>query len=91
LALEGNYIIASGFEIRNINLNGAVLGGYGVNMLGTNNTVSNMNIHDIWAEGVSAQGDYSIVQDSKIWHVAQCRLSSPAAWVYHDALYSPFN
>lgn len=96
LALQGSYITASGFELRNMNLDGAVLGGYGVNMPGTNDTISSMNIHDIWSEGVSAQGDYSIVQDSKIWRVAQgnCRLSSSAscgitATLYGSALFNP--
>lgn len=95
LTLQGNYIHALGFEIRNINLDGAVAGGYGVSILGANDIVSNMIVHHTWAQGIIAQGDYSIIEDNQVYRVAlaNCRLSSPSACgitatTYGSALYS---
>ena len=93
LSLQGNYIHASGFEMRNINLNGAVSGGVGVSILGTNDIVSNIIVHHTWSQGITAQGDNSIVQDSTIYNVAlaNCRLAQAicgiTATTYGSALY----
>jgi hypothetical protein len=85
LALNGNYINTSGFEIRNINIDGyggnsgsiVVLGGYGVSIQGNNDTISHLNVHNTWAQGIFASGDNSTIQDSTIYNVAlsNCRLS----------------
>jgi hypothetical protein len=85
LQLSGDYITVSGFEIRNINNDGygghggstAVAGGYGISINGAHDTVGNMQVHQIWAQGILASGDYSTIQDSTIYMVAMsnCRTS----------------
>jgi len=85
LQLSGDYINVSGFELRNINLDGygghggntVVLGGYGINMTGAHDTVSKMLVHQIWAQGISASGDYSTIQDSTINMVALSNCRTP--------------
>ena len=86
LALAGSYIHVSGFEIKNININGLgglngatqVLGGFGIQIGGNNNSVSKMTVHDTWAQGVIIQGDNGILQDSSIYMVSMnnCRVNA---------------
>jgi hypothetical protein len=88
LYISGNYVNASGFEVRNINNDGhgghggsaIIAGGYGIYLTGTHDTASNMLVHQTWAQGIFASGDYSTIQDSTIYQVAMsnCRLSGVA-------------
>jgi parallel beta-helix repeat protein len=108
ISLGGNYIFFSGFEIRNINADGhggnggsvEIQGGDGVNVTGTSDTVSNLTVHNTWAQGIIASGDYDTIQNSTVYYVAMsnCRLSgqtncSPSArsWSSCVTIGSPFN
>ncbi|MGZ8907518.1 MAG: right-handed parallel beta-helix repeat-containing protein, partial [Methylobacter sp.] len=71
VAISGNYNKVSGFEVKNSNINGARGGGYGVWLGGHHNTVSKMNVHHTWENGILAQGDYSTVEDSSVWQAAR--------------------
>lgn len=83
LKLNGSYVTVTGFEIRNINNDGhggnggsaTVDGGYGVSMSGISDTVSNLNVHNTWSQGILAAGDNSIIENSSISYVAMsnCR------------------
>ena len=77
LEVGGNGNTISGFEVRNSNINGTHLGGFGVVLYGTNNTLSQMNVHHSWAQGISIQGDYNILQDSTVWQAARSNAASP--------------
>lgn len=70
ILLVGDNNSVSGFELKNSNITGTYSGGYGLAMLGKHNTVSHMNIHHTWENGIVAHGDYNIVEDSKIWQTA---------------------
>lgn len=71
ISISGNNNKVSGFEVRNSNINGAHAGGYGVWLGGHHNTVSKMNVHHTWENGILAQGDYSTVEDSSVWQAAR--------------------
>ncbi|MGZ3745582.1 MAG: DUF1565 domain-containing protein, partial [Pseudobdellovibrionaceae bacterium] len=51
LSVAGNNNIVSGFEIKNSNITGAHVGGYGIQVGGHNNTISKMNVHHAWEQG----------------------------------------
>lgn len=75
IRIIGNNNTISGFEVRNCNINGTYVGGYGVQVSGHHNTVSKMNVHHIWEVGILINGDYNIVEDSKIWQSARRNLN----------------
>ncbi len=70
MTVGGNNNIISGFEVKNSNISGKYLGGYGIEVLGHHNTISKMNVHHTWEQGIFAHGDYTIVEDSTIWQAA---------------------
>lgn len=77
LCLNGDYIHASGLEIRNCNMQAKnpypqkPYGGYGVKLSGHHNKVSGLNVHHNRSQGILAGGDYSIVEDSVVWQNCQ--------------------
>jgi len=71
LTLVGNNIQVFGFEVRNCNTNGTYIGGYGVQITGTNDLVAYMNVHNCWANGILANGDFSTVANSYVWENCQ--------------------
>lgn len=71
LSVNGNNNTVSGFQIKNSNINGTYVGGYGVEINGAHNTVSKMNVHHIWETGVLVGGDYNTVEYSTIWQAAR--------------------
>ncbi|MGZ5534094.1 MAG: DUF7402 domain-containing protein [Methylobacter sp.] len=64
--VPGNNNTISGFEVKNSNINGANVGGYGIGVGGKNNTISNMNVHHVWDHGVMISGDHNTFQDSTV-------------------------
>lgn len=75
VSVGGNYNTIDGFEIKNSNINGAYLGGYGLVLDGHHNTVKNMNVHHSWQQGVYVHGDYNIVEDSSIWQASRANFN----------------
>ncbi len=83
LQVYGNYVTVSGFELRNINIDGhgglggaaVVQGGFGAVLYGANDTIASTTIHDTWAQGVMVQGDAGTVADDVVHDVAMsnCR------------------
>ena len=71
IKVDGNNNKISGFEVKNSNINGAHAGGHGIWLLGHHNQVSKMDSHHAWGVGILAEGDYSIVEDSKIWQASR--------------------
>lgn len=71
IKVNGNNNAISGFEVKNSNMNGAHQGGYGVWVVGTHNQVSKMDVHHTWQQGVIVEGDYNIVEDSRIWQASR--------------------
>lgn len=71
LAIEGNYNTVSGFEVRNVNLDKGVEGGYGLEASGHNNTIRNMSIHHTWEQAVLLRGDYNTIEDSSVYQGAR--------------------
>lgn len=49
--VSGNNNLISGFEVTNSNINGAYVGGYGIQVIGYRNTVSKMNVHHTLGSG----------------------------------------
>lgn len=83
IEVQGAYNTISGFEVRNSNISGVYTGGLGVAVYGHHNTISGMNIHHTWEQGVTVQGDYNILQDSKIWQAClfnSTTLGSTGMW-----------
>ncbi len=69
--IAGNNNTISGFEVKNSNINGARVGGYGVQAMGHHNLISKMNVHHSWEQGILVHGDYNIVEDSSIWQASR--------------------
>ncbi len=63
LTLSGDWIVASGFEVRNSRY-------IGVELNGQHNVLDNVYSHHNRETGILARGDYSIVQNSRIWRSA---------------------
>jgi hypothetical protein len=53
----------SGFEVRNSRQ-------YGIDMPGHHNALHKMNVHHTQLHGVIARGDYSLVEDSRVWQAS---------------------
>lgn len=64
LYVEGNDNTISGFEIKNSNANGQYLGGYGIQVIGSNNKLSKMSVHDTWEDGILMNGEHNVIEDS---------------------------
>ena len=60
LKLAGNWIVVSGFEVRNSEY-------IGVELSGQHNVVDQVYSHHSRETGILARGDYSTVQNSRIW------------------------
>jgi hypothetical protein len=67
LGIGGDYNTVSGFEVKNSNITGAHTGGIGVYVQGSHNTVSRMQVHDTWENGIIVHGDYVIVEYSVVY------------------------
>lgn len=91
MSINGSYVSISGFELRNMNLNGAVKGGYGLNLDGIGDTASNMLVHDIWSQAIVLQNDNQIVQDSTVYRGAliNCRLPTAVSCGVQTSNYNP--
>ena len=63
LKLSGNWIIVSGIEVRNSPY-------IGIEMSGQHNVADNVYSHNNKETGILARGDYSTVQNSRIWRNA---------------------
>jgi hypothetical protein len=74
--LVGEYIHFSGFEVKN-----TILGNHarGISLWGKHNTVSNCNVHHTQTNGILIQGDYGIVEDSKVWQTDQDNAANPGS------------
>lgn len=79
ISVTGNNNVISGFEVKNSNITGAYLGGYGVELEGHHNRVSSMNVHHTWEQGVLVHGDYNIVEDSTIWQASRAYVNTTAS------------
>jgi hypothetical protein len=68
-----NYIYVSGFEVRDTNSMLDNNPGFGV--LGNNDTLSDMNVHNAYQAVILVTGDYATVEYSTIWENAcsNCR------------------
>ncbi|MGZ5018068.1 MAG: right-handed parallel beta-helix repeat-containing protein [Methylobacter sp.] len=75
VSVSGNNNKISGFEVKNCNINGAHLGGYAVWVGGHHNTISKMNVHHSWENGIILQGDYGVIEDSAVWQTARQNLN----------------
>lgn len=76
--VAGNNNTIVGFEVKNSNITGRYLGGYGVQVGGHHNKLSRMNVHHAWRKGILINGDYNIVEDSIIWQCARHNIASTA-------------
>jgi hypothetical protein len=63
LKLAGNWIVVSGFEVRNSRY-------IGIELSGQHNVADNVYSHHSRETGILARGDYSTVQNSRIWRSA---------------------
>ena len=77
ISINGNNNTVTGFEVKNSNINGARQGGYGIQVSGAHNTISKVNVHHTWQQGILINGDYGIVQDSTIWQAARANMANP--------------
>jgi hypothetical protein len=75
--MDGNNNLISGFEVRNSNITGSYVGGFGILSVGSGNVISFVNNHHTWQQGIWVTGDYNIVQDSKIWQAALVNSATP--------------
>jgi hypothetical protein len=77
ISVVGNNNAISGFEVKNSNVNGAHMGGYGIQVTGHHNTISKMNVHHAWEQGIIVNGDYNTIEDSTIWQNARSNSVNP--------------
>ena len=63
LELAGNWIVVSGFEVRNSKY-------FGIELSGQHNVVDNVFSHHSKETGILLRGDYSTAQNSRIWRSA---------------------
>ena len=70
--IKGNYNNVSGLEVMNSKGRGIV-----ISSACSHATLSNMNSHHHWVEGIVNYGKYNIVQDSRIWQNARCNSATP--------------
>ena len=76
--LIGNYIVMSGFEVKNTSNYNAM----GVVLYGHHNRVSSFNVHHTYQNGIVIKGDYGIVENSSVWQASQVNVngSSTQGW-----------
>ena len=60
LTIDGNWVEVNGLEVRYSHY-------VGISLYGSHNTLSNVYVHHSWRNGVYLNGDYNILQDSRIW------------------------
>lgn len=77
--IYGDNNLISGIEVINSNINGAVLGGDGLQVIGAHNTVSNVNVHHVWQNGITVNGDYNTVEYSTVWQASRENITSDAS------------
>jgi hypothetical protein len=81
ITVNGNNNTVSGFEVKNSNINGRLNGGMGVWVLGHHNTISKINAHHCWENGILIQGDYNIAEDSTVWQTTRINFNgSTTSW-----------
>lgn len=77
LNVSGSYIEFAGFEVKNS-------AGMCIRLDGAHNTATKINAHHCKSNGILGGGDYSIIQDSKIWQSSLVNLNgvngSTGAW-----------
>lgn len=69
--INANYCTLKGIEIKNSNINGQYLGGFGLQVLGHNNVVDGVNSHHSWETGIMVNGDSNTVINSVVWQNAR--------------------
>jgi chitodextrinase len=84
--VAGNNNAISGFEVKNSNITGTHVGGYGIQVVGHHNTINKMNIHHIWEQGGIIQGDYNIVEDSSVWQASRHNSVNPGSVTWGTGL-----
>jgi hypothetical protein len=70
ITIWGNNNTVSGFEVKNSNINGSHLGGYGIQVVGNSNTINQVNAHNTWQQAIMVNGDYNTVENSTVWQAA---------------------
>lgn len=60
MSIKGDWVQISGIEVKNSKY-------IGIGLYGKHNTVSNVFVHHSWRNGIYINGDYGIVQDSRVW------------------------
>ena len=83
VTINGNYVHMSGFEVKN-----TILGNNarGVGVYGHHNVISNFNVHHTEGNGILATGDYSIVENSRIWKACLDNAVNPGSRVWGSGL-----
>jgi len=69
-----NYINMTGFELRNGT-------GAGITMIGQHCTVGHMIVHDFSGNGITANGDYSVVEDCLVYNTAMSNYANPGSGI----------
>ena len=68
VTINGNNNLFTGFEIRNANTSLSHVGGSGILVLGTNNTITHNTVHDISNQGILVNGDDNIIEFNTIFN-----------------------
>lgn len=68
--ITGDNNTFKGFEVKNSNSNGHTVGGYGIEVLGNGNEVSDVSVHDVYETGVLLSGDNSTLKNSSVYRAA---------------------
>ena len=69
--LIGNYIVMSGFEVRNTSNYNAM----GVVLYGHHNRVSSVNVHHTHQNGILIKGDYGVVENCSVWQASKVNVN----------------
>lgn len=83
IIVTGNSNNISNIEVKNSNVLGKFLGGYGVQVTGTYNVLDGLKVHHSWEQGVLLTGDYNTIQNSEVYLNAIKNSSNPGnvgAW-----------
>jgi parallel beta-helix repeat protein len=68
VTINGDNNLFTGFEVRNANTSLSHVGGSGIQVLGTNNTITHNTVHDISNQAILVNGDNNIVEFNTIFN-----------------------
>ncbi|MBN1186865.1 MAG: Ig-like domain-containing protein, partial [Bacteroidales bacterium] len=74
-----DYVVFSGFEVKNSGITGAFIGSRGIVSKGNYVIIQNCIVHDCWSSGINILLDHNIVQDCIVYNTSLDNSLNPGA------------